>query len=222
MDMRMPVEEIRRHFILLRIRLKTLQEFAELERIQRMIHINPQDATRCFGPTTRSGFCSWILPVVAASYMGHLLEYVLALSKLNMKLSPTRGGDLARCRPMFIGPFWDIIPITRNCENALRSVRILGGPRRNIWIDSLCINQDDEKERSAQVALMPRIYAGAAGVLVYLGHATSDSGLAMDAITRSEDSYRCIHLGTRSGVCEGCFEAYFNGNSLGDFGWSRR
>ncbi|KAK2762898.1 heterokaryon incompatibility protein [Colletotrichum kahawae] len=108
---------------------------------------------------------------------------------------------------MFIGPFWDIIPITRNCENALRSVRISAGPPRNIWIDSLCINQDDEEERSAQVALMPRIYAGAAGVLVYLGNATSDSDLAMDAITRSEDSYRCVHLGNRSGVCEGCFKA---------------
>ncbi|KAH9233198.1 hypothetical protein K456DRAFT_1838097 [Colletotrichum gloeosporioides 23] len=103
-------------------------------------------------------------------------------------------GDSTRCKPMFIGPFWDIIPITRNCENALRSVRISGGPPRNIWIDSLCINQDDEQERSSQVALMPRIYAGAAGVLVYLGTATWNSDLAMDTITRSKDSYRCVTL----------------------------
>lgn len=147
----MPVEEIHRHLILLRIRLKTLQKLTELERIQRMIHINPQDATRCFGPTTRSGFCSWILPVVTASYMGHLLEYVLALSKLNMKLSPTRGqmsmGIQAGCRPMFIGPVWDIIPITRNCENAPRSVRISGGAAlRAISVSTHCVSTRTKKK----------------------------------------------------------------------------
>ncbi|EFQ34705.1 heterokaryon incompatibility protein [Colletotrichum graminicola M1.001] len=99
-------------------------------------------------------------------------------------------GDSTRCKPMFIGPFWDIVSITRNCENALRSVRIsCNGPPRKIWIDSLCINQDDEKERSAQVALMPRIYAGATGVLVYLGPASEDSDMALDAITHSTDNY---------------------------------
>ncbi|KAK1960047.1 heterokaryon incompatibility protein [Colletotrichum sublineola] len=115
-------------------------------------------------------------------------------------------GDSTRCRPMFIGPFWDIVPITRNCENALRSIRISGGPSRKIWIDSLCIHQDDEKERSAQVALMPRIYANAAGVLVYLGAASEDSDMALDTISRSIDGYTCAHPETQ-GACEMCAKA---------------
>ncbi|KAK2056004.1 heterokaryon incompatibility protein [Colletotrichum caudatum] len=119
-------------------------------------------------------------------------------------------GDSTRCRPMFIGPFWDIVPITRNCENALQSVRIsYSGPPRKIWIDSLCINQDDEKERSAQVALMPRVYADATSVLVYLGPASEDSDMALHAISRSRDGYICevtlarslsIFCGSRSTV----------------------
>ncbi|KAK2004366.1 heterokaryon incompatibility protein [Colletotrichum falcatum] len=119
-------------------------------------------------------------------------------------------GDSTRCRPMFIGPFWDIVPITRNCENALRSVRVPGsGPPRRVWIDSLCINQDDQEERSAQVALMPRVYAGATGVLIYLGTASEDSDMALDAISRSRDAYICevtlarslsIYCGSKSTV----------------------
>ncbi|KAK1476755.1 heterokaryon incompatibility protein [Colletotrichum tamarilloi] len=113
-------------------------------------------------------------------------------------------GDSIRRRPMFIGPYWDIIPITRNCENALRSVQLIGGGSRSIWVDSLCINQDDEEERNAQVALMPQIYAAAIGVLAYLGPAADDSDRALNAIFHSISHRNCGHSGEESEVCADC------------------
>ncbi|EXF83318.1 heterokaryon incompatibility protein [Colletotrichum fioriniae PJ7] len=113
-------------------------------------------------------------------------------------------GDSVRRRPMFIGPYWDIIPVTRNCEDALRSVRLVDGSSRSIWVDSLCINQDDEEERNAQVALMPHIYATAIGVLAYLGPATDDSDRALSAIFKSMSHLNCGHNGGEKNACAGC------------------
>lgn len=45
----------------------------------------------------------------------------------------------------------------------------------NVWIDSLCINQLDNKEKSKQVAMMYRIYKGAKQVFVYLGESVAQS-----------------------------------------------
>ncbi|KAK0663642.1 Serine/threonine-protein phosphatase 6 regulatory ankyrin repeat subunit C [Lasiodiplodia hormozganensis] len=44
------------------------------------------------------------------------------------------------------------------------------GPEEFIWIDALCINQDDLEERSAQVKIMPQVYGKAQSVLVWLGN----------------------------------------------------
>jgi hypothetical protein len=41
--------------------------------------------------------------------------------------------------------------------------------RELIWIDQLCINQDDEVEKSSQVAMMGGIYRGANETLIWLG-----------------------------------------------------
>ncbi|KAF2132501.1 HET-domain-containing protein, partial [Dothidotthia symphoricarpi CBS 119687] len=40
---------------------------------------------------------------------------------------------------------------------------------RVIWIDAICINQDDMAERSSQVRIMSQIYTGAASVYCWLG-----------------------------------------------------
>ncbi|TWU70689.1 hypothetical protein ED733_001271 [Metarhizium rileyi] len=41
---------------------------------------------------------------------------------------------------------------------------------RHIWIDSVCINQDDNGEKSAQVQLMRRIYGSSYHTVIWLGH----------------------------------------------------
>ncbi|KAI8713758.1 HET domain-containing protein [Fusarium sp. LHS14.1] len=43
---------------------------------------------------------------------------------------------------------------------------------RMLWADAICINQDDDQEKSDQVARMSSIYHSASGVLIYLGEAS--------------------------------------------------
>ncbi|KAK2061504.1 HET-domain-containing protein, partial [Colletotrichum caudatum] len=58
--------------------------------------------------------------------------------------------------------------ITINCANALRRLRFPGWAR-DVWVDAICINQEDSNERSHQVGIMQYIYATAIRVVVYLG-----------------------------------------------------
>jgi hypothetical protein len=47
-----------------------------------------------------------------------------------------------------------------------------------VWCDAICINQQDDKERSEQVQMMGRIYTRARSVLVWLGeHSDGSDGL---------------------------------------------
>ncbi|KIL85181.1 het domain-containing protein [Fusarium avenaceum] len=46
-------------------------------------------------------------------------------------------------------------------------------PIRYIWIDTVCINQQDAEERSAQVAMMGRIYSQSLRTIICLGEADS-------------------------------------------------
>ena len=60
------------------------------------------------------------------------------------------------------------IAITKNCEAALQRLRLQNRSRR-LWIDAICINQNDTSEKNHQVRLMSRIYTNAWQVLAYLG-----------------------------------------------------
>ncbi|RDW92048.1 hypothetical protein BP5796_01442 [Coleophoma crateriformis] len=61
----------------------------------------------------------------------------------------------------------NVVQITSNLANALRCMR-KPDSIRILWIDALCINQNDVEERSAQVALMRPIYTQATTVCVYI------------------------------------------------------
>jgi hypothetical protein len=50
-----------------------------------------------------------------------------------------------------------------------------------LWIDQICINQDDHAEKGKQVGIMGPIYAGAEQVLVWLGPAANGSDTLMEA-----------------------------------------
>lgn len=57
-----------------------------------------------------------------------------------------------------------------------------------LWIDAICINQEDMDERAEQVKLMAEIYTSASRVLAWLGPSTHDSNLAMNLLHRISDS----------------------------------
>lgn len=66
------------------------------------------------------------------------------------------------------------IIVTVNLEAALLQFRDKS-QERVIWIDQLCINQDDYDERSRQVSLMGCIYSMAEQVAVWLGPSDDDT-----------------------------------------------
>ncbi|QIW95021.1 hypothetical protein AMS68_000539 [Peltaster fructicola] len=61
--------------------------------------------------------------------------------------------------------------VTDNPYRALRQLRSCK-TQRTLWIDALCINQDDLQERGEQVTIMALIYKSADNVLVWLGDST--------------------------------------------------
>jgi hypothetical protein len=55
-----------------------------------------------------------------------------------------------------------------------------------LWLDAICINQDDIEERNQQVAMMEEIYPNAEEVAVWLGSEADNSTLAMKAFETRE------------------------------------
>ena len=72
------------------------------------------------------------------------------------------------------------ISISSNLSSALFRLRHMQ-ESRTLWIDQICINQDDVPEKGRQIPLMADIYSKASRVLIWLGEAEHDSGSAMDA-----------------------------------------
>ncbi|KAH6673488.1 heterokaryon incompatibility protein [Halenospora varia] len=69
--------------------------------------------------------------------------------------------------------------ITPSLELALQHLRH-SSESTIIWIDQICINQEDDQEKGEQVPLMCQIYTQAEEVLVWLGLVADDSDSLMD------------------------------------------
>jgi hypothetical protein len=59
--------------------------------------------------------------------------------------------------------------VGRNLYDALERLR-LPDKDRILWVDALCINQSDNKEKTQQVRIMGEIYKRARRVLIWLGN----------------------------------------------------
>lgn len=72
--------------------------------------------------------------------------------------------------------------VTDNLYTALVHLRHIDRSRM-LWIDAICLNQDDITEKQHQVPIMYLIYAQATRVIVWLGSESQDSVLAMERIS---------------------------------------
>lgn len=70
------------------------------------------------------------------------------------------------------------VKITRNLFAALRNARATGSIV-DLWIDQLCIDQNNIIDRNEQVSKMGAIYARARGVIIWLGEPAAGSSDAM-------------------------------------------
>ena len=52
-----------------------------------------------------------------------------------------------------------------------------------LWVDAICINQEDQTEKGHQVSQMRDIYKGADEVLIWLGPSNDDIDSLLDAIS---------------------------------------
>jgi hypothetical protein len=74
------------------------------------------------------------------------------------------------------------VPVTSNLEIALRHLRIKEYSR--LWVDAICINQDDKIEKSQQLLWMGSIYQRAREVAAWIGENTVQSRFAMNLTTK--------------------------------------
>ena len=72
-------------------------------------------------------------------------------------------------------------PISPNLEAALRALR-KETSERPLWIDAICINQENMKERNSQVPHMDLIYGEAENVCIWLGNSDDNSQVALKFI----------------------------------------
>jgi hypothetical protein len=70
---------------------------------------------------------------------------------------------------------------TRNLYSALRQLRYLDKDRI-LWIDAICIDQKDMKERGHQVEQMSKIYCEAESVIFWLGLGTVETDMVMESL----------------------------------------
>jgi hypothetical protein len=82
--------------------------------------------------------------------------------------------------------------ITPNLTKALYHIRSAGQFKpQTLWVDAVCINQEDVDERSSQVALMRYIYGSAKAVTIWLGEDSEELREMFDGISvlaASDDS----------------------------------
>ena len=82
-----------------------------------------------------------------------------------------------------------VFSIGPNLRAALQSIRH-PGESTYLWVDAICINQEDIAERNYQVPIMHEIYHQAVQVIVWLGEKSSDSDCAMDVLEDKDLSKR--------------------------------
>jgi hypothetical protein len=79
------------------------------------------------------------------------------------------------------------LAITKNLATGLRRLRCRDRPR-HLWVDAVCINQQDDEEKGHQVAFMAQIFRNAECVLVWLGEGNAEIHAGIETIRRLADS----------------------------------
>lgn len=88
------------------------------------------------------------------------------------------------------------VEVTVNLHTALRNLRH-DDRERILWVDALCINQQDVAERNSQIIMMADIYNRAIRVLAYLGDYFSGCEVAVEIIEKlggDEDMHLYSHM----------------------------
>jgi hypothetical protein len=141
-----------------------------------------------------------LLPLRVISIKDHGESFQLRLTRCQIPesyaaLSYCWGGDQpVKTTSDTIEPYSYDIPVhdlPRTLLDAVIATRRLG--LSYLWIDCICINQDDASEKSIEISKMPDIYAGAYVTLSATRSATASEGFLHD-LHRPEPGWECFRL----------------------------
>jgi hypothetical protein len=96
-------------------------------------------------------------------------------SQKYVAVSYTWGSEQKPCQLLVNGR---ILNITQSVHDIFQS-KIMAAPGTRLWIDAVCINQDDLDEKATQVGVMRDVYSNAESTRVWLGPRSEDSDLAI-------------------------------------------
>ncbi|KAK9415980.1 putative Heterokaryon incompatibility domain-containing protein [Seiridium unicorne] len=127
-----------------------------------------------------------ILPsaVADAPVRVYLSSYRLSDPKLQFEALSYTWGDPSDKTPISVGGLSSSLLVPQSSVNAVKALRYQD-TRRTMWIDSICINQDDVRERSTQVQMMARIFSRASCTIIYLGEHTPSSRLVFEELSEA-------------------------------------
>lgn len=81
---------------------------------------------------------------------------------------------------------WEALKSLRQFQSDRSTVRLFEHDAPRFWIDAVCINQHDEKEKGDQVAMMGRIFRCASHTIAWLGPEAEFSALAMACMSNRD------------------------------------
>jgi len=109
---------------------------------------------------------------------GAIKETSLDASEKYAALSYQWGSDL---KPYHIRTSRGLIPITASLHGALRQLRDIDKSNM-LWVDAICINQDNSHEKIVQIRLMSDIYQSAESVKAWIGEEAPGSNEAIETL----------------------------------------
>ncbi|KAF2449124.1 HET-domain-containing protein [Karstenula rhodostoma CBS 690.94] len=138
-------------------------------------------------------------------------ELQYALRSSNFEALSYVWGDVGDRRRIFIED--SCLHVTVNLHTALRYLR---DPAldRILWIDAICINQEDLAERSSQVSFMMNIYAAATRVVAWLGEDTSRGESCFTLFKSIARMIRQSQHGRSHGSCDDAYQQLAQNNSF--------
>jgi len=135
----------------------------------------------------------------------HLSPVFLAASPTYDALSYTWGTEQPSTPVMIDGMKRQI---TSNLESALRHLR-LPTQDRVMWVDTICINQQNNDERSHQVQMMGDIFSTANRVIAWIGAAAEDSDFVMRVMAQPNEELALRSLRFSFGFRALCERSWF-------------
>ncbi|KAF3034749.1 hypothetical protein E8E11_001634 [Didymella keratinophila] len=87
---------------------------------------------------------------------------------------------------------WEALKSLRRFQSDRSNVRLFEDDTPRFWIDAVCIDQHDEKEKGHQVAMMGRIFRCASHTIAWLGPEAEFSALAMGCMSNRELAFTVL------------------------------